>query len=121
MIVGIGLDMVEKKRITPLNQKLVTKILSEKEREVFESKKTEHQRIEYFGGRFAAKEAFFKALGIGISTIPFAAVSVLANDLGKPQIYADYIKEHNMHVHITITHTEETIAAMVVIEEKNEV
>tara|TARA_Y200000002_G_scaffold343886_1_gene316697 strand:+ start:220 stop:603 length:384 start_codon:yes stop_codon:yes gene_type:complete len=85
-IFGIGTDIVSIKRIKlSLKKKnFIKRIYSAQE--VLKCKKTVNQHNCY-AKRFAAKEAFSKALGTGISNgINFNEITVLNNKLGKPYI-----------------------------------
>lgn len=117
MIYGIGCDIVEIARFE--------KYLDEKNRleklytknELNELKKiTNHRRkLEFLAGRFAVKEATSKALGVGISKeFSFHDVEVKKDERGKPYInYKDFI------THLTISHTDTTAVAFVILERGN--
>ena len=85
-IYGIGTDIVSIKRIKwSLKKKnFIKRIFDEKE--ILKCKKlTKYHNC--FAKRFAAKEAFSKALGMGISNgINFNEITVLNNKSGKPYI-----------------------------------
>ena len=83
---GVGVDIIENSRIkkSMLNKKFVSKIFSNLE--IINSKKT-NNKIGYFSKRFAAKEAFSKALGTGIRKgLNFNDISILNDKYGKPFI-----------------------------------
>ena len=83
-ILGIGVDIVENKRIQTLikNQLFIKRIFSKKE--ILLSKKIKNKTA-FFSKRFAAKEAFSKALGTGIrNNLKFIDISIVNNKLGKP-------------------------------------
>ena len=85
-IYGIGTDIVSIKRIkSSLKKKnFIRHIYSKKE--VLKCKETVNQHNCY-AKRFAAKEAFSKAIGTGISNgINFNEITVLNNKSGKPYI-----------------------------------
>ena len=68
MIMGIGIDAVELYRIEDIiknNPKFISRVLTSRELEIFETLKIKRQ-TEFLGGRFACKEAFSKAYGTGI-------------------------------------------------------
>lgn len=111
MIIGIGCDLIKIARIT---SKLAKRILSIEERILFDKITSEKRKLEFLAGRFAAKEAFSKALGTGIGVTSFKDIVVLNNEAGKP--YIDYNSDYK--VHISITHTDEYALAYVVIEKK---
>ncbi|KMY52801.1 4'-phosphopantetheinyl transferase [Bacillus sp. FJAT-27231] len=115
MIQGIGMDIVEISRIQKLIErqpKFIERILTKKEQEIFYSRKGRRQ-YEYAAGRFAAKEAFAKALGSGIGeTLSFQDIETAADEYGKPYIEAPL----SSGVHLSITHSQEYAAAQVIIE-----
>ena len=85
-IYGIGTDIVSIKRIKlSLKKKnFINRIFNEKE--ILKCKKVVN-RYNCFAKRFAAKEAFSKALGTGISEgINFNEITILNNKSGKPYI-----------------------------------
>ena len=85
-IYGIGTDIVSIKRIIlSLKKKNFIKRIYN-EQEVLKCKKAAKQH-NCFAKRFAAKEAFSKALGTGISNgINFNEITVLNDKSGKPYI-----------------------------------
>jgi len=83
-ILGIGVDIIENKRIknSIKNQKFKKRIYSSKELKLSISSKN---RIRFFSKRFAAKEAFVKALGTGFrNNLNFKDIEVINDKLGKP-------------------------------------
>ena len=83
-IIGIGVDLVENKRIKSSikNINFINRVFGKKE--IIMSKKISN-RINFFSKRFAAKEAFVKALGTGFrSGINFKDIEILNDKLGKP-------------------------------------
>ena len=86
-IFGIGTDIVEISRIKILlnkNKRFKKKIFSKKEVDNCESKSN---KTACYSKRFAAKEAFAKALGLGISKgISFREISIVNKKNGSPYI-----------------------------------
>ena len=85
-IYGIGTDIVSIKRIKSSlkNKNFIERIYNYQE--VLKCKKAVNQH-NCFAKRFAAKEAFSKALGTGISNgINFNEIIILNNKSGKPYI-----------------------------------
>ena len=83
-ILGIGVDIVENKRIQKsIKNPLFTKrIYTQKE---LKQSKAVHNKIGYFSKRFAAKEAFSKALGTGFRmNLNFKDIEVINDKMGKP-------------------------------------
>ena len=87
-ILGIGVDIVKNERIRKLikNNKFKNRIYSTKELKL--SKKTKN-KIAFFSKRFAAKEAFSKALGTGFSSnLNFKDIEIINDKKGMPK-YAE--------------------------------
>ena len=85
-IIGNGVDIVENKRINKLidNKKFIKRVFTNKE---IKFSKNIKNKTNYFAKRFAAKEAFSKALGTGISRgINFNEILILNKKSGKPYI-----------------------------------
>ena len=85
-IIGNGVDIVENKRINKLidNKKFIKRVFTNKE---IKFSKNIKNKTNYFAKRFAAKEAFSKALGTGISSgINFNEILILNKKSGKPYI-----------------------------------
>ena len=85
-ILGIGTDIVKNTRIKRLlkTKKFISRIFSQKE-----IKKSQNlsNKISYFSKKFAAKEAFLKAVGTGITKgINFKDITVTNTNNGKPKI-----------------------------------
>jgi len=83
-IFGNGVDIVENKRIQKSlkNNDFLYRIFTPQE---IISSKTITNKVNYFAKRFAAKEAFVKALGLGFrENINFIDIEVLNNSKGKP-------------------------------------
>jgi holo-[acyl-carrier protein] synthase len=88
MIYGIGTDIVEINRfqrfIDENNNALLQRIFTGQELTVCESRKNS---AACFAARFAAKEAFLKALGTGLRDgISWHDMQVVSNELGKPEL-----------------------------------
>tara|TARA_X000000950_G_C13854278_1_gene635911 strand:- start:1108 stop:1494 length:387 start_codon:yes stop_codon:yes gene_type:complete len=87
-ILGIGVDIIKNARIRKLikNNKFKSRIYSTKELKL--SKKTKN-KIAFFSKRFAAKEAFSKALGTGFSSnLNFKDIEIINDKKGMPK-YAE--------------------------------
>ena len=83
-ILGIGVDVIQNKRIKNLiNNKVFIKRTFGKN-EVNISKKTVN-KVNYFAKRFAAKEAFAKSIGTGFrNNLNLKDIEILSDKLGKP-------------------------------------
>ena len=83
-VLGIGVDIVENKRINSLikNDKFVKRVFSKNE--IISSKKI-IKKVSFFAKRFAAKESLAKALGTGFrNNLNLKDVEILNDNLGQP-------------------------------------
>ena len=88
--IGIGVDIVNNKRIKSSikNKNFINRTFSKNE--ILNSKKILN-KTNYYSKRFAAKEAFAKALGTGFRDgLNFKDIQVLNNKLGKPYYVISY-------------------------------
>ena len=123
MIAGIGTDIAAVARLGKLyerhGERALEKILAPAERDAF-TRAADPAR--FLAKRFAAKEAFGKALGIGVAhpaTLPNIAVT--HDELGKPMFdfgpeLASYLAERGLRAHLSISDEAEYAVAFVVIE-----
>ncbi|PPA70550.1 holo-ACP synthase [Jeotgalibacillus proteolyticus] len=116
MIIGIGLDLIELTRIRAVigrHPKLARRILTPNEMDYYHTL-TGDRKVEFLAGRFAAKEAYAKAIGTGIGQeTSFQDIEVVKDSYGKPFIKV----ERAGLVHLSITHTKDYAAAQVIIEQ----
>ncbi|HEY0797599.1 MAG TPA: holo-ACP synthase [Candidatus Baltobacteraceae bacterium] len=119
MIVGMGIDLaeVERYRFTPeMLARFARKVYTEEEMHYAQRKRNWAERL---AGFFAAKEATRKAFG---HAIPWREVGVTHAASGKPEIVlhgaaANLLALRGITtIHLSITHTENTAAAVVVLE-----
>ncbi len=121
MIQGIGIDIIEIDRIREMierhGDRFVLKIFTDREIEYCRSKKIPFQ---HFAGRYAAKEAFSKAIATGWrGEFRWRDIEVSNNEFGQPSItlygkLAERIGSDK--VLISMSHSDNTIVAFVVIE-----
>ncbi|HNW45788.1 MAG TPA: holo-ACP synthase [Thermotogota bacterium] len=118
----IGIDIVDMERLTPqMIDRIRMRVFSKSEIAEMEALKNPRRRIEYFAGRFAAKEAFFKALGIGIFNTVLDQVEVLADETGRPYLRVSeavrsaYIGEY-ASCSVSISHDGSYAVAVVLLE-----
>ena len=84
-ILGIGVDIIENKRIKKSikNYRFKERVYSSKE---LKQSTLSKDKIGYFSKRFAAKEAFAKALGTGFrNNLNFKDIEIINDKKGKPQ------------------------------------
>ncbi|MDA2926363.1 holo-ACP synthase [Acidobacteria bacterium AH-259-G07] len=123
MIIGIGIDIVEVRRISAAlqgTQTMAQKVFTADEIRYCTERKNKYQ---HFSGRFAAKEAALKALGTGWSEgIRWKDVEVTNGELGKPGLTfygkAKEVLEKSgaQQAWLSITHSPEHSVAVVVLE-----
>ena len=84
-ILGIGVDIIENNRIKTSikNNKFKKRVYSSNELKLSKNVKN---KVAYFSKRFAAKEAFSKALGTGFSeNLNFKDIEIVNDKKGKPK------------------------------------
>lgn len=124
MIFGIGTDIVEVARIeasiAQFGDDFAKRILADSE---FSSYEESHIKPRFLAKRFAAKEAFSKALGTGLRPpVTFQSIAVSHDDLGKPVLLLApelqlFLNSKNItKTHISISDEKNLAAAFVVLE-----
>ena len=127
MILGVGVDLVELDRIRDglkrFGLRFVERIAHPVE--LAGAPKAPTARTQYWAGRFAAKEAFSKALGTGIGAeVPWHGVGVAKAANGQPslefsrELKASLKRRGVTRWHVSLSHTGQTAVAMVVLEGK---
>ncbi len=115
MLKGIGIDIVENRRFASRDEKFLRKIFTEGEICNAPSVRSE----EYYASRFAAKEAFSKALGTGFHGICARDIEIRTDGCGAPYIVnnpkiGSIIGSSS--VFLSISHEKEYSVAMVAID-----
>jgi len=124
MIYGVGTDLIEIKRVKRVlerfGERFARRILCEPELKRFRSHK---QPVAYLAKRFAAKEAFTKALGTGIhAPANWHGVWVVNLRSGKPVLefsppLQQLLQERKIRrSHLSLTDEQEIAAATVILE-----
>ncbi|MDX8046313.1 holo-ACP synthase [Gracilibacillus sp. S3-1-1] len=117
MIKGIGVDIIELRRIRKIMErqpKIINRILTVKEKELLDALSSDKRRIEFIAGRFAAKEAFSKARGTGIGKLRFRDIEITNHHSGAPILHSNVLTTEICFV--SISHSEEYAVAQVIIE-----
>ena len=125
MISGIGIDMIEVERVaTKIGKESGFRemVFSKKEIAYCESKA---KKFEHYAARFAAKEAFFKALGTGWKNgTSFNEIEITGDDLGKPELVllgetAKSLAEFaSFTISVSLSHLKKIASAVVIIEKQ---
>jgi holo-[acyl-carrier protein] synthase len=126
MIYGIGIDLVKVARIDKVIQRYGDRFLNR----VFTAQEINYCRGKVwsaagFGLRFAAKEAFSKALGVGLRRggIRWREVEVVPNSMGKPELAvrgraAQFCAEAGITgMHLSLSDEDDRALAVVVLEQ----
>ena len=123
MIYGIGTDIVAVARLSDLHarhgERALEKILAPQEIEEF--RRAAHP-ARFLAKRFAAKEAFGKALGTGVrAPATLTAIAVAHDELGKPMLafsgaLAELVASRKLTAHLSLSDETDTVVAFVVLE-----
>ena len=124
MIYGVGTDIVSIDRIQKIILKnregFIKRVLTEHEQALFANKA---DSAAFCAKRFAAKEAFSKALGTGIGrVVSFQDLTIRNNDNGKPHFIPSeklrlYLLEKGVkQAHLSISDESQYAVAFVVLE-----
>ena len=124
MIYGIGTDIVEVERIQSsldqFGELFAKRILAEAE---WADDQSSQLKARFLAKRFAAKEAFAKAIGTGIrGEVSFQNITVTHDALGRPLLQLAptlqaFLKQHHIHQsHISISDEKNLALAYVVLE-----
>ena len=123
MIFGIGTDIIEVSRIEKelsASKDLIENLFTEIEINYCESKR---HKFQHYAARFAAKEAFFKALGTGWRYgMKYQEIEIENDELGKPEIKTSgevkrFLDEKKIEkVNLSVSHLKELAVAVVIME-----
>ncbi|HLR13155.1 MAG TPA: holo-ACP synthase [Burkholderiaceae bacterium] len=132
LIAGIGVDITRIDRIQGVYQrfddKFVRRILGVDEQAVFHRRlQRDTQRgLRYLATRFAAKEAFSKAIGLGMRMpMAWSRMQTLNQPGGKPAVVlaeslAQWYEQRFGPAHVSLTDESDTVMAFVIIEQLNQ-
>ena len=122
MIAGIGIDIIEVPRVAEKLGKdsgFREKVFSAAEIGYCESQADKYQ---HYAVRFAAKEAFLKAIGKGLAAgFELSCIEVRVDKWGKPEIQlSGDFSHHHAHskIHVSLSHVRDVACAVVVIEQE---
>ena len=132
MIYGIGTDICDLRRIGATferqGERFAHRVLSDAEFTVWKARSARWPKrgLSYLATRFSAKEAFSKAIGLGMRMPMSWRLCEIANlPSGKPVIVLhgelkDWFEAKGLTAHVTVTDETEYAASFVVVEYKNE-
>lgn len=123
MIVGVGIDCIEVARLAAHvgeSGGLLEKVFTAEERAYCVAR---HDPAQHFAARFAAKEAFFKALGTGWSGgLAWHEVEIVNEENGQPRLVvhgavaAEVAARRIARMHVSLAHVKELACAVVILE-----
>ena len=128
MIYGIGTDLCDVRRITATlarkGDRFAEKVLGPDELKVFHARraKVESRGVRFLATRFSAKEAFSKAVGMGLHMpMTWRSCEILNERSGKPFVrlhgdLAAWFAERDLVAHVTVTDETDYVATFVVVE-----
>jgi len=131
MIFGIGTDLCDVRRIRAVlarrGDRFAERVLAPNELAVFHARRAqfEERGVRYLATRFSAKEAFSKAIGLGIRTpMTWRRCEVAKLPSGKPEIrlhgaLADWFSTRRLRAHVSVTDEADYAASFVVVEQES--
>jgi holo-[acyl-carrier protein] synthase len=128
VIYGIGTDLCDIRRVEALlerrGERFASRVLGPHEIEVFRARRARVQArgVRYLATRFAAKEAFSKAIGLGMRMpMTWRACEVVKATSGQPRIVlhgalAEWFAARGLSAHVSVSDEADYAAAFVVVE-----
>jgi len=128
VIYGVGTDVCDVRRIEAVlarrGERFAEKVLGPHEIEVFRQRLSAvpARGVRYLATRFSAKEAFSKAIGLGLRmTMTWRDCEVVKARSGKPEIalhgeLARWFADRRLRAHVSVTDETDYAAAFVVVE-----
>ena len=131
MIYGVGTDVCDVRRIAATlarrGDRFAEKVLGPAELAVFHARRAriEARGISYLATRFSAKEAFSKAIGLGLRMpMTWRACEILNLPSGQPVIHlhgelAHWFEARGLQAHVSVSDETDYAASFVVVETRN--
>ena len=128
MIYGVGTDICDVRRVAQIlerrGDRFAEKVLGPHEIEVFRARrvKVEARGVSYLATRFSVKEAFSKAIGLGMRMpMTWRDCEVVKAPSGQPQIrlrgaLAVWFEARGLRAHVSLTDETDYAASFVVVE-----
>ncbi len=132
MIYGIGTDVCKVPRIAAALERsgehFARKILGPQEFEIYLQRcaRSPARGVRYAATRFAAKEAFSKALGLGVrQPMTWHNAQLLNDELGKPYMacsdtLGEFMLQNALVAHISVSDEEDVVVAYAIVERAND-
>ncbi|MBQ5908255.1 MAG: holo-ACP synthase [Treponema sp.] len=122
MIIGIGVDISKVSRFEKWvkDEKMIPRFFNAAE---INNCRSIQSACEHYAARFAAKEAFGKALGVGLAGYDMKDIYIVNDENGRPELKVENkakdlleSKCENPIIHVSLSHEKEYATAFVVIE-----
>ena len=132
MIYGIGTDICDLRRMADTlarrGERFAERVLGPNELPLFRLRRQRHpaRGLRFLSTRFSAKEAFSKAIGLGIrSPMSWRACEILNQASGKPYVrlhgaLAEWFEARALVAHVTVSDETDYAASFVVVETRGE-
>ncbi len=130
MIFGIGTDICDVRRIAAVlerrGDRFAERVLGTHELEVFHSRRAQfaERGVRYLATRFSAKEAFSKAIGLGMRMpMTWRGCEIVKQRSGKPEIVlhgvlAEWFEARGLRAHVSVSDETDYAASFVVVERR---
>jgi holo-[acyl-carrier protein] synthase len=130
VIYGVGTDIADLRRLratyTRRGERFAARVLGPNEIEVFRARlaRIESRGVSYLATRFSAKEAFSKAIGLGMRMpMNWRDCEILNAPSGRPQIrlhgaLAQWFAQRRLVAHVSVSDEVDYAAAFVVVEQQ---
>jgi len=131
VIYGIGTDICDIRRIASTLERrglrFAERVLGEAELKIFHARRARSPQrgVHFLATRFSAKEAFSKAIGMGMRMpMTWRACEIVNEPSGKPALrlngdLASWFNERNLVGHVTVTDESEYAVSFVVVESRS--
>ena len=132
MIYGVGTDICDVRRIAGVlarrGERFAERVLGPHEIEVYRARRAQlaERGVRYLATRFSAKEAFSKAIGLGMRTpMTWRGCEIVKQKSGKPEIrlhgaLADWCAARGLSAHVSVSDESDYAASFVVVETRGE-
>jgi holo-[acyl-carrier protein] synthase len=132
MIYGVGTDLCDVRRIAATlgrrGDRFPERVLGPTEIAVFRGRRAavEERGLRYLATRFSAKEAFSKAIGLGLhAPMAWRACEVVNLPTGKPQIrlhgeLAAWFQARGLMAHVSLSDEADYVSSFVVVEHEEQ-
>ena len=132
MIFGVGTDVCDVRRIDEVlrrrGERFVARVLGPREIDVYRARcaRSPERGVRFVATRFSAKEAFSKAVGLGMrSPMSWRACEILNAPGGRPFValhgeLAHWFAAQRLRAHVSVSDERDIVTSFVVVEQAHE-